>query len=453
MATINDLVTQGSVMPDNLRSDTVRASLEYKNQLKKAGDIYVGTGTKITNNEDGGKEIYVTEGKNIQKALNEDIFRVGGKNNIGLTNSDLSGYSNNIGIGKDISIIGNNNILIGNGAKTPIPNEYAVIIGDKASSLAGGITIGQNAVSTGTHVVTIGDSADNKAESGIVIGSASATSTAVSGIALGGSAQVQAPNAVQIGKGVNLVENSLQFHATQIVDGDGNVNATKINRVLSTDIFESDKKTVKNATNATNVTGTIDGRLITNIFDGNTTTVQTADSLSYKNNAGNVYTPMYINSGNLRSCNWKYYNGYCYGTREQDWKVDVPYSDWETSFSGSDNFEQYPGNAFLLFTIILHKHQNGNNNGDDIMGTAIAHFNMSFRLMYLADNQKTFTFYTSGIFYDQNQKADPQLVTISWINTNDFHGFRITIPTGTYKNGYPKYTIRGVIVQQTPWGY
>ena len=451
MATINDLVTQGSVMPDNLRSDTARASLEYKNQLKNAGDIYVGTGTNITNNEAGVlKEIYVTEGKNIQKALNEDIFRVGGKNNIGLTNSDLSGYSNNIGIGKDISIIGNNNILIGNGAETPISNEYAVIIGDKASSLAGGITIGRNAFSAGTNAITIGNGADNKAESGIVVGSASATSTAVSGIALGGSAQVQAPNAVQIGKGVNSVENSLQFHNTQIVGGDGRVNATKINGVLSTDIFESDKKTVKDATN---VTGTIDGRLITDIFDGNTTTVQTADSLSYKNNAGNVYTPMYINSGNLRSCNWKYYNGYNYSTKEQDWKVDVPYSDWGTSLSGSGNFEQYPGNAFLLFTIILHKHQNGNNNGDDIMGTAIAHFNMSFRLMYLVDNQKTFTFYTSGIFYDQNQKADPQLVTISWINTNDFHGFRITIPTGTYKDGYPKYTIRGVIVQQTPWGY
>lgn len=292
MATIDDLVTQGSVMPDNLRSDTARASLEYKNQLKKAGDIYVGTGTKITNDEDGSKEIYVTEGKNIQKALNEDIFRVGGKNNIGLTNSDLSGYSNNIGIGKDISIIGNNNILIGNGAKTPISNEYAVIIGDEASSLAGGITIGRNAVSTGTNVVTIGDNADNKAESGIVIGSASATSTAVSGIALGGSARVEAPNAVQIGKGVNLVENSLQFHATQIVGSDGRVNATKINGVLSTDIFESDKKTVKDATN---VTGTIDGRLISSIFDGSTTTVQMAT-----NTQNTDFTNIAWNSSSIR---------------------------------------------------------------------------------------------------------------------------------------------------------
>lgn len=302
MATIDDLVTQGSVMPDNLRSDTVRASLEYKNQLKKAGDIYVGTGTKITNNEDGvSKEIYVTEGKNIQKALNEDIFRVGGKNNIGLTNSDLSGYFNNIGIGKDISIIGNNNILIGNGAKTPILNEYAVIIGDKASSLAGGITIGRNAVSTGTNAITIGDGADNKAEFGIVIGSASTTSTAVSGIALGISAQVQAPNAVQIGKGVNSVENSLQFHNTQIVGGDGHVNATKINGVLSTDIFESDKKTVKDATNATNVTETIDGRLISSIFSGDTSIVQQAARLDVRD-LGGESVPVYFENGVPQEC-------------------------------------------------------------------------------------------------------------------------------------------------------
>ena len=39
MTTIDDLVTQGSVMPDNLRSDTVRASLEYKNQLKMVPNI------------------------------------------------------------------------------------------------------------------------------------------------------------------------------------------------------------------------------------------------------------------------------------------------------------------------------------------------------------------------------------------------------------------------------
>ena len=328
MATIDDLVTQGSVMPDNLRSDTVRASLEYKNQLKNAGDIYVGTGTKITNDEAGvSKEIYVTEGKNIQKALNEDIFRVGGKNNIGLTNSDLSGYSNNIGIGKDISIIGNNNILIGNGANASASNEYAVIIGDKASSLAGGITIGRNAVSTtGTNVVTIGNNADNKAEWGIVIGTASATSAAVYGIALGVSAQVRVPNAVQIGKGVNLVEDSLQFHNTQIVCSDGHVNATKINWVLSTDIFERDKKTAKNATNAinaTNVTGAIGGRDIDSIFVGETATVKTAARLT--TTVGDPYTPVYFIGGLPGECAIKYYMGRGWDSNNN--QVLIPYVD------------------------------------------------------------------------------------------------------------------------------
>ena len=346
MATINDLVTQGSVMPDNLRSDTVRASLEYKNQLKNAGDIYVGTGTKITNDESGvSKEIYVTEGKNIQKALNEDIFRVGGKNNIGLTNSNLSGYFNNIGIGKDISIIGNNNILIGNGAKAPISNEYAVeyavIIGDKASSLAGGITIGRNASSAGTNAVTIGDNAYNEAESGIVIGSAAATSTAVSGIALGGSALVKAPNAVQIGKGVNLVKNSLQFHATQIVGSDGHVNATKINGVLSTDIFESDKKTAKNATNAinaTNVTGAIGGRDIDSIFVGETATVKKAESLT--TTVGDPYTPVYFIGGLPGECAIKYYAGRGWDSNNN--QVLIPYVD-------ISNYDD--GKKWLLITL------------------------------------------------------------------------------------------------------
>ena len=316
MATIDDLVTQGSVMPDNLRSDTARASLEYKNQLKNAGDIYVGTGTKITNDEAGvSKEIYVTEGKNIQKALNEDIFRVGGENNIGLTNSNLSGYSNNIGIGKDISVQSDNNIVIGNSAN-----------------------------SSGSNTVTIGLGADNKAEFGIVIGSASTTPAAVSGIALGGSALVQASNAVQIGKGVNLVENSLQFHNTQIVGGDGRVNATKINGVLSTDIFESDKKTAKNATNATNVTGTIGGRNINEIFVGETATVKKAESLT--TTVGDPYTPVYLLNGFPGKCAIKYYAGRGWSSTNN--QILIPYKD----ISQYNNGEQW---LLITFPTVSNK--------------------------------------------------------------------------------------------------
>lgn len=439
MATIDDLidnlVTQGSVMPDNLRSDTVRASLEYKNQLKKAGDIYVGTGTKITNNEDGSKEIYVTEGKNIQKALNEDIFRVGGKNNIGLTNSDLSGYSNNIGIGKDISIIGNNNILIGNGATTPNLNEYAVIIGDKASSLAGGITIGRNAVSTGTNVVTIGDNAKNKAESGIVIGSASATSTAVSGIALGGSAQVQAPNAVQIGKGTNSVENSLQFRKTQIVDGDGYVNATKINGILSTDIFENDKKTVKDATN---VTGTIGGRDIDEIFVGETATVKKAESLT--TTVGDPYTPVYFIGGLPGECAIKYYAGRGWDSNNN--QVLIPYVD-------ISNYDD--GKKWLLITLPTVSNKvtmtpvaggaavTASNNIDDIK---VVQGTVNHHLLSLPDQTKR-SFAVIGV------AGKTYTITVN------SQGVLIEGPNDKDQNNFYKYTFPYVMVQfiKDSWQY
>lgn len=435
MVIIDNLVPQGSIMPDNLRSDTARASLEYKNQLKNAGDIYVGTGTKITNNEDGSKEIYVTEGKNIQKALNEDIFRVDGKNNIGLTNSNLNGYFNNIGIGKDISIIGNNNILIGNGAKTPISNEYAVIIGDKASSYAGGITIGRNAVSTGTNVVTIGDNANNKAESGIVIGSASATSTAVSGIALGGSARVEAPNAVQIGEGVNSVENSLQFHATQIVGGDGHVNATKINGVLSTDIFENDKKTVKDATN---VTGTIGGRDINEIFVGETATVKTAENLTMT--VGDPYTPVYFTRGVPGECAIKYYPGRGWDSNNN--QVLIPYSD----------IVQYDdGKKWLLITLPTVSNKvtttpvaggaavTASNNIDDIK---VVQGTVNHHLLSLPDQTKR-SFAVIGV------AGKTYTITVN------SQGVLIEGPNDKDQNNFYKYTFPYVMVQfiKDSWQY
>lgn len=433
--TIDDLVTQGSVMPDNLRSDTVRASLEYKNQLKNAGDIYVGTGTNITNDEDGGKEIYVTEGKNIQKALNEDIFRVDGKNNIGLTNSNLSVYSNNIGIGKDISIKGNNNILIGNGANTSIFNEYAVIIGDEASSFAGGITIGRNASSAGTNVVTIGDNADNKAESGIVIGSASATSTAVSGIAIGRAAEVQAPNAVQIGDGANSVENSLQFYNTRIVDGDGRVNAKKINGVLSTDIFESDKKTAKNATN---VTGTIGGRNINEIFVGETATVKTAENLTMT--VGDPYTPVYFTRGVPGECAIKYYFGR--GWDSSNNQVLIPYSD----------IVQYDdGKKWLLITLPTVSNKvtttpvaggaavTASNNIDDIK---VVQGTVNHHLLCLPDQTKR-SFAVIGV------AGKTYTITVN------SQGVLIEGPNDQDQNNFYKYTFPYVMVQfiKDSWQY
>ena len=302
MATIDDLVTQGSVMPDNLRSDTARASLEYKNQLKNAGDIYVGTGTKITNKEDGvSKEIYVTEGKNIQKALNEDIFRVGGKSNVNLSSSTLGAQSQyNVLIGSGASINGSSkNVVIGCGAQISSPFDNSIAIGNNANVNASGIAIGDSTRAIGTNGVVIGDEAQNASTKGIAIGYKAKANTLSSGaIAIGDTAVSAAENAVQIGTGTNSVANTLKFRDTQIVDGDGSVNATKINGVLSTDIFESDKKTVKNATN---VTGTIDGRLISSIFSGDTSIVQQAARLDV-GRLGYESMPVYFENGVPREC-------------------------------------------------------------------------------------------------------------------------------------------------------
>lgn len=254
MATIDDLVTQGSVMPDNLRSDTARASLEYKNQLKNAGDIYVGTGTKITNDEAGvSKEIYVTEGKNIQTALNEDIFRASGKSNVNLSSSTLGAQSQyNVLIGSGASINGSSkNVVIGRGAQISSPFDNSIAIGNNANVNASGIAIGDSTRTTGINGVVIGDEAQNASTKGIAIGYKAKANTLSSGaIAIGDTAVSTAENAVQIGTGTNSVANTLKFRDTQIVDGDGSINATKINGVLSTDIFESDGKMVKDAKTA-----------------------------------------------------------------------------------------------------------------------------------------------------------------------------------------------------------
>lgn len=93
---IETLVSEGSVMPDGRRADTARAQLEYKNQLKNAGDIYVGTGDYIVNSDGTGNEIYITEGKNIQDAIREDANRQQG---LRLGEGTSSSYSNIVELG------------------------------------------------------------------------------------------------------------------------------------------------------------------------------------------------------------------------------------------------------------------------------------------------------------------------------------------------------------------
>lgn len=438
MATIDNLVTQGSVMPDNLRSDTVRASLEYKNQLKKAGDIYVGTGTKITNNEDGvSKEIYVTEGKNIQTALNEDIFRANGKSNVNLSSSTLGAQSQyNVLIGSGASINGSSkNVVIGCGARISSPFDNSIAIGNNSNVNYSGIAIGDSTLTTGANGVVIGDEAQNASTKGIAIGYKAKANTLNSGaIAIGDTAVSTAENAVQIGTGTNSVANTLKFRDTQIVDGDGNVNATKINGVLSTDIFESDKKTVKNATNATNatnVTGAIGGRDINSIFVGETAIVKNAENLTMT--VGDPYTPVYFTRGVPGKCATKYYFGRGWDSNNN--QIRIPYSD----------IVQYDdGKKWLLITLptvsnkITIVASSVLNNIEDIkvvQGTVNQH-------LLSQSYQTTRSFNIVGVAN--------QTYTISV----DSQGVLIKGPNDK-QNGYYKYTFPYVMVQfiKDSWQY
>ena len=434
MATIDDLVTQGSVMPDNLRSDTARASLEYKNQLKNAGDIYVGTGTKITNDEAGvTKEIYVTEGKNIQTALNEDIFRANGKSNVNLSSSTLGAQSQyNVLIGSGASINGSSkNVVIGRGAQISSPFDNSIAIGNNANVNASGIAIGDSTRTTGTNGVVIGDEAQNASTKGIAIGYKAKANTLNSGaIAIGDTAVSTAENAVQIGTGTNSVANTLKFRDTQIVDGDGSVNATKINGVLSTDIFESDKKTVKNATDATNVTGTIGGRDINEIFVGETATVKKAESLTTK--AGDPYTPVYFIGGLPGECAIKYYVGRSWDSSDN--KVRIPYVD-------ISNYDD--GKKWLLITLPTVSNKvtmtpvaggtalEALNSIDDIkvvQGT-VNHYSLSL------PNQTKHSFNVVGV------------AGKNYTITVDNQGVLIEGPNDQDQNNYYKYTFPYVMVQ------
>lgn len=109
---IETLVSEGSVMPDGRRADTARAQLEYKNQLKNAGDIYVGTGDYIVNSDGTGNEIYITEGKNIQDALREDANRQQG---LRLGEGTNSSYSNIVELGIGAKTEANDACQIGAG--------------------------------------------------------------------------------------------------------------------------------------------------------------------------------------------------------------------------------------------------------------------------------------------------------------------------------------------------
>lgn len=122
---IETLVSEGSVMPDGRRADTARAQLEYKNQLKNAGDIYVGTGDYIVNSDGTGNEIYITEGKNIQDALREDINR---RSKVILGTGDVYGVGSTA-LGYTAKASGSYSTALGGGANANAANAVQIGVG------------------------------------------------------------------------------------------------------------------------------------------------------------------------------------------------------------------------------------------------------------------------------------------------------------------------------------
>lgn len=259
---IETLVSEGSVMPDGRRADTARAQLEYKNQLKNAGDIYVGTGDYIVNSDGIGNEIYITEGKNIQDALREDINR---KSKVILGTGDVYGVGStalgyaakasgdySIALGSNASASGDCSTALGNNASaskdfsTALGREanasetYSTAVGDYATASGeystalgilakangtGSTALGDYANASNNSSTAIGDHATASGEYSTALGN-NASASGSSSVALGYNAKVNginARNAVQIGEGTNSVENSLKFRNRTVVNGNGEI--------------------------------------------------------------------------------------------------------------------------------------------------------------------------------------------------------------------------------------
>lgn len=239
-----------SVISNNTTFKEFRNRCEDKNALANAGDIYVGTGNKSTE----VSTVYMTEGKNIQTAIVEDINRTKkvsfslippGNNSIAIgyfanasgdwatalgqgafSTGNISvsvGYSanasaiastaigasaeasgnNSIALGMGSKSIGNYSVAIG-GAKVGFQNEYAIAIGYNASNQIASpnsIALGRDAIAQGMSAIAIGCNSNASGSQVIAIGrgaKAKSEYTAHWAIAIGG-AKASGNGSVAIG--------------------------------------------------------------------------------------------------------------------------------------------------------------------------------------------------------------------------------------------------------------
>lgn len=260
-----------SIIENGLRADIFRNRIEDKNSFlnedKKTSNknlIYVSTGN-VTKINDGTTDIYVpiTEGKNIQQVISNDIIL----NGIKFSQSDIANGENaisiglfasapkkeTISIGKNANANANTSISIGSGSYVIHPdvsyNVDSIAIGVDAhvykssSSIAIGpganVQQAGNAIALGTASqvyselgISIGYQTYCQSMSGIAIGvKANVSTNSTGGIAIGDNAYSSAKNAVQIGTGKNNEAGSLKFGNGEInktiVDSDGLIIADK----------------------------------------------------------------------------------------------------------------------------------------------------------------------------------------------------------------------------------
>lgn len=212
-----------SVIDNNTTFKEFRNRCEDKKALANAGDIYVGTGQQNSN----VSGVYITEGKNIQTAIAEDVYRtrkisfsvtpnqgnnssaIGYFANASGVNSTALGYNaiaqgmSTIAIGDRASTSGDYAISIGIGANASLES---VAIGDMASAAWGGaVAVGTNTVANGSYSVALGRDSKSMATYSVAIGGANVGSKNEYAIAIGRAAKTGNPSMSAIAIGYNAI--------------------------------------------------------------------------------------------------------------------------------------------------------------------------------------------------------------------------------------------------------
>lgn len=183
-----------SVISNNTTFKEFRNRCEDKNALANAGDIYVGTGNKSTE----VSTVYMTEGKNIQTAIAEDINRTKK-----VSFSLMPPGNNSIAIGYFANASGDWATALGQSAFSTGNISVSVGYGANASSIAS-TAIGTSAEASGNNSIALGIKSKSTGNYSVAIGGANSGSLNEYAIAIGYNAsnQIASPNSIALGRDV-----------------------------------------------------------------------------------------------------------------------------------------------------------------------------------------------------------------------------------------------------------